>query len=78
MTDDLVERLRDRKIVADTYPWLRADDLCGQAADRIEALTAEVERLRGALQGISEFGKRHTGHGYSCHVLADAALAGEQ
>ena len=56
MTDDdkaLVERLRDRKIVADTDPWLRADDLCVEAADRIEEQAAEIERLREALTQIA-------------------------
>ena len=39
-----------------------------------EALHAENARLRVALQGISDFGERHPGHGYSCHLLARAAL----
>ena len=43
----------------------------------IETQAREIERLRVALQGISEFGARHTGHGYSCHLLARAALAGD-
>ncbi len=43
----------------------------------IETQAREIERLRAALQGISDFGGRHTGHGYSCHLLARAALAGD-
>lgn len=49
MTEDdkaLVERLRYRKLMANTDPWLRADDLCVEAADRIEAQAAEIEQLR--------------------------------
>ena len=42
--------------------------------DLIETQAREIERLRIALQGISEFGGRHPGHGYSCHLLARAAL----
>jgi hypothetical protein len=39
MTNDLVKRLRyDAKKLA--------DDICGEAADRIEELEAEVERLK--------------------------------
>jgi len=55
MTDDdkaLVERLRDRKLMANTDPWLRADDLCVEAADRIEAQAAETERLREAIKDM--------------------------
>jgi len=50
MSDDdkaLVEALRDRKIVANNDPWLRADDLCVEAADRIEAQAAEIEKFSG-------------------------------
>ena len=46
--------------------------------DLIETQAREIERLRIALQGISEFGGRHTGHGYSCHLLARAALGESQ
>ena len=83
MTDEakaLVERLREK--IADTLlaglPYNRDG---GEAADLIETQARELakwkalaETLAGALQGISEFGGRHTGHGYSCHLLARAAL----
>lgn len=77
---DLIDKLRDE----DSYYRLQEKHWCIDseelerqrlaAADRIEELEAENERLRAALQGISEFGGRHTGHGYSCHLLARAAL----
>lgn len=69
MTDEakaVAERLRE-----DYHLWLTTRI---QAADLIETQAREIERLRVALQGISEFGGRHTGHGYSCHLLARAAL----
>ena len=72
MTDEakaLVERLR-------AYECLHGNRhvICETSADLIETQAREIERLRIALQGISEFGGRHTGHGYSCHLLARAAL----
>ena len=57
MTDNdktLVERLRDRKIVANTDPWLRADDLCIEAADRIESQAAEIEALKTMIFATGE------------------------
>ena len=61
MTDDLVERLRVQKTIDEMTPdevdkadFIYGHEMCvldGRiAADRIEALTAEVERLREALQ----------------------------
>ena len=50
--DDLVQRLRGRKITADTNPWLRADDLCVEAADRIKELEAELATCRAAMAGM--------------------------
>ena len=72
MTDEakaLVERLRK-------FDWRGKvrHATAHQAADLIETQARENERLRVALQGISEFGGRHPGHGYSCHLLARAAL----
>jgi hypothetical protein len=52
MTDDdkaLVERLRSVDV-----SWSETGEWCAEAADRIEALSAEIERLRGALRGIDE------------------------
>ena len=50
---DLVERLRERtsygEILLCHPPRPAPDRLCHEAADRIEALEAENERLRGAL-----------------------------
>ncbi len=86
MTDEakaLVANLRDE----DSYYRIQEKHWCidGEelerqrlaAADLIETQAREIERLRAALQGISDFGGRHTGHGYSCHLLARAALAGD-
>ena len=42
---DLVERLRSVDI-----SWSETGEWCAEAADRIEALEAEVERLRGLVQ----------------------------
>jgi len=67
MTDDLVGRLR----VGDYYPAGdigyheispgKVDALCEQAADRIEALTAEIEGLRKALEEAPIIGLRESG-----------------
>jgi len=51
MTDDLVKRLRD-SFVYDQQHYA-PDPLVAEAADRIEALTAENERLRAALSKIA-------------------------
>lgn len=47
MTDDLVKELRK---AADRNPGNWVCDMCGEAADRIEALEAENERLLEALE----------------------------
>jgi len=44
MTDDLVKRLRDSCVYNEQH--YAPDPLVAEAADRIEALTAENERLR--------------------------------
>ena len=85
MTDEakaLVERLRGDwpEILVEKHWMMDSDAIDKQreeAADLIETQAREIERLREALQGISDFGGRHTGHGYSCHLLARAALAGD-
>jgi hypothetical protein len=58
MTDDLVKRLRlnDREIYL---------PLLGQAADRIEALTAENERLREAGAKLNN----HACHDDDCQIV---------
>lgn len=60
MTDDLVKRLHwHRDFIGtnpwpDGYPFLReVRDRLGDAADRIEALTAENERMRKELEDIA-------------------------
>ena len=51
MTDKaLVERLRKRTCVVFNSPGVHPDTECHEAADRIEALTAENERLREAME----------------------------
>jgi len=47
MTDDLVERLLD-------WPY-QGETMAHEAADRIEALTAERDRLREALEVADEY-----------------------
>lgn len=50
--DDLLERLRTEKARnggQGAYAW-NSRELCGKAADRIEALQAEVARLREHLR----------------------------
>jgi uncharacterized small protein (DUF1192 family) len=47
MTDDLVKRLRDSCVYNEQH--YAPDPLVAEAANRIEALTAENERLRAAL-----------------------------
>jgi uncharacterized protein with PhoU and TrkA domain len=86
MSSDLVKRLRDwhwreggtRVIVNPDGP---------EAADRIEALEGEVERLRAALQAIAEKAGKFEGYGsYIAYVelageiekMADAARNGEE
>lgn len=80
MTDDLVAKLRDE----DSYYRLQEKHWCIDAeelerqrlaaADRIEALEAEIERLRGALGLIIENESADTGYGNSSAKIALAAL----
>ena len=49
MTDDLIARLRATAEADAAYGYEARGGLFDEAADRIEALTAEVERLREAL-----------------------------
>ena len=69
MTDELVKRLRS----ANDESFV--ETLCGEAADRIEALTAERDRLRAAIETISYYNTV----GYTDMALdaASAALKGE-
>lgn len=80
MTDDLVAKLRDE----DSYYRLQEKHWCIDAeelerqrlaaADRIAALEAENERLRGALGLIIENESADTGYGNSSAKIARAAL----
>lgn len=56
---DVAKRLRDDDLVS-----LK---LVNDAADMIE-------KFGKALEGIMQFGYRHSGHGYSCAKLAETAL----
>ena len=49
---DLVERLRERTCVVFNSPGVHPDTECLEAADRIEALEAENERLRKAMTAM--------------------------
>lgn len=85
MTDDLVERLRGDwpEILVEKHWMMDSDAIDKQreeAADRIETLTAEVERLREALKDLLE-DTQHANHDCGdeewCPVIAArAALAG--
>lgn len=56
---DLVERLRERTSYSEMLlchpPRPAPDHLCQEAADRIEALEAENERLRAVVREIAEY-----------------------
>ena len=80
MTDKtLIERLRKVESNAVNYTdiatnWYRNPD-GPEAADTIETQASQIASLTAALKGIKEFGRRHTGHGYSCALLAEEALS---
>lgn len=65
MTDDLIERLRAGVPCCDpdagngegSYYVEDANDTMSQAADRIEAQAAEIERMREALEEIADIGE---------------------
>ena len=69
MTDDLVKRLRD-SFVYDQQHYA-PDPLVAEAADKIEALTAENERLREALKNVLDL--QFGAEGYA-KVIARQAL----
>lgn len=50
MADDLVKRLRSRRHWSAVHSRYDADDMSMEAADRIEALSAENARLREAFE----------------------------
>ena len=60
MTDDLVKRLRDSCVYNEQH--YAPDPLVAEAADRIEALTAENKRLREAGTKLAGF----AGHDELC------------
>ena len=60
MTDDLVEALREGVDGDPNMGLSYANDTMAEAADRIEALTAENERLREALGDLIEAVQRRT------------------
>lgn len=57
MTDDLVERLRDRDAYAKSYGWDNV--VFGQAADRIEALEAALREKDNIAYVIDSHGISH-------------------
>ena len=69
--DGLIERLR-------AYPCEYCDTDCTKAADRIEALEAENERLRGALKRIQHFSPAHMWRAPAIKEIASAALEPKQ
>lgn len=52
MIDDIPARLR--RYAKDQGGWHNIDDTCEEAADEIERLRAENERLREALEKIAQ------------------------
>ena len=77
MTDKtLIERLRrNAGWRNENYQCVTDPSLLNEAADTIEAQASQIASLTAALKGIKEFGRRHTGHGYSCALLAEEALS---
>ncbi|MGE8143031.1 hypothetical protein ACQKOE_13735 [Novosphingobium sp. NPDC080210] len=78
MTEDkaLVKRLRAwEPLVSTGYEVPAAGQAIYEASDRIEALTAENERLREALKGVLDL--QFGAEGYA-KVIARAALEGKQ
>ena len=76
MTDDLVKRLRDHAGDLRYHEWDEENEAaqkCAEAADRIEALTAENERLRAAL-GVAKMwsDKDWVGYEIVCKALTGA------
>lgn len=53
MSDDLTERLRDRRVCSPAQNSCRNDYICDLAADRIEELEAKLRKAVGALGDIS-------------------------
>lgn len=56
MSAELLSRLREKNEWTNQKPYFHAHDKCTEAADLIEAQAAEIERLRGVLAGIAEYG----------------------
>jgi hypothetical protein len=50
MTDDLVKRLRDRRVCSLAQNSCRNDFICEQAADRIEELEDQIAKALRALE----------------------------
>lgn len=64
LTDDLVKRLRGETEWTNQKPYFHAHTKCLEAADRIEALTAEIEKLRKALEEAPTIGLRESGEAF--------------
>jgi hypothetical protein len=90
-TADIVKNLRDEQTIAETLPRWPCDRLQATmhaAADRIESLEAEVERLRAALEAIAEgcdsgrhdgLPEEHPAHDADImHYIACEALEGRE
>lgn len=82
MTDDLIARLRKARVWPDYSQSRVTIETAHEAADRIEALTAEVERLRGLLREaevkLTDVQGAYATKRYADNLLARirAALAG--
>ena len=74
MSDDIVQRLRDACPATQDFTHTAQGALMDEAADAIEALTAERDRLRVALEDIAD---HDTGATAGLAYTAKIALKGE-
>jgi hypothetical protein len=70
MTDDLVKRLRGETEWTNQKPYFHAHTKCLEAADRIEALTAALEKFDDLIQ------YQYTGSREAMSAMAEAAQEG--
>jgi hypothetical protein len=66
-SSELMDRVSN---IQDGNAWPETIELINDLCDHIEDLEKQ-------LRGIADFGKRHSGHGYSCAMLALQALGEE-
>jgi hypothetical protein len=57
-----------------TYPSPSKESETIDREDEVVILNAEIDRLRSGLEKIAEYGKRNSGHGFSCSKMAQEIL----